>query len=136
MRIFLSVVGSIALLVGAVALVFPLQLLASKGAAATPATVVWVREVGVNILALGLVAVLVRGHPPSPTLRAFLVGNAVVQWGLFPIELGAWTQGVLTELPGIVPNTVLHAVLGTAFAVLAWRMRSAPPAAGVGSPAA
>ncbi len=123
MKTFLTVVGSIALAVGALALSSPLQLLASKGAAPSPATVVWVREVGVNILALGVMSLLMRRHAPSPTLRAFFAGNAVVQLGLLPIELLAWRDGTLTQLAGVMPNSVLHAVLGVTFVVLALRMR-------------
>ena len=83
------------------------------------------REVGVNIFALGVMAALMRAQPPSPALRAFLAGNAVVQLGLLPIELFAWRDGTLTELSGVVPNSVLHAVLGATFVVLALRMRGA-----------
>ncbi len=121
MKIFLSVVGFIALCVGAFALVAPMQLLTSKGAVASAVTVVWVREVGVNILALGVMPLLMRKHAASPTLRAFFIGNAVVQLGLLPIELLAWHDGTLSRLSGVVPNSVLHAVLGTTFAVLALR---------------
>ena len=81
MKVFLSVVGVIALGVGTLAVSAPLSLLESKGAVASPATVVWVREVGVNILALGVMSLLMRSHAASPTLRAFLIGNAVVQLG-------------------------------------------------------
>ena len=129
MKTFLTLVGFIALAVGSLALLLPVHLLASKGAAPAPATVVWVREVGVNIFALGVMSMLMRGHAPSPTLRAFLVGNAVVQLGLLPIELLAWRDGTLTEVSGIIPNSVLHAVLGATFVVLALRMRGVHDAA-------
>ncbi|MBL8952375.1 MAG: hypothetical protein JNK82_16465 [Myxococcaceae bacterium] len=123
MKTFLTVVGLIALTVGSVALLSPLGLLASKGATPSPATVVWVREVGINIIALGVMSLSMRTHAPSPTLRAFFAGNAVVQLGLLPIEILAWRDGTLTQVSGIVPNSVLHAVLGTTFVVLALRMR-------------
>ncbi len=125
MKTLLTVAGFIALAVGTFALLAPVALLRSKGAAVSPAAVVWVREVGVSIFALGVMSLLMRNQPASPTLRAFLVGNAVVQFGLFPIELAAWFDGTITELSGIVPNSVLHLVLGTAFAATSFRTRPA-----------
>ena len=44
------------------------------------------------------------------TLRAILIGNLVVQVGLFPIELIAYANGTITKVSGIVPNTTLHVV--------------------------
>ncbi|MFT3711372.1 MAG: hypothetical protein QM817_27380 [Archangium sp.] len=123
MKPFLTFTAVVALAVGLFAMGAPVALLESKGATVTPATVVWVREVGVNIFALGVMSMLMRRHAASPTLRAFLAGNAVVQLGLLPIELLAWRDGTLRELGGVVPNSVLHVVLGTTFAVLALRMR-------------
>jgi hypothetical protein len=126
MKTFLTVVSVIALAVGVMAMGFPAQLLLSKGATVSDAAIVWVREVGVQIFALSITAWLMRSHPPSPTLRAFFVGNTVVQYGLLPIEISAWMAGTLTNVSGIVPNSILHVVLGTIFLVLARRMRPAP----------
>lgn len=123
MKLFLSLTAFVALAVGLFAMAGPVALLESKGATVSTAAVVWVREVGVNIFALGVMSFLMRTHPASPTLRAFLVGNAVVQLGLLPIELLAWRAGTLTEVSGVIPNSVLHVVLGTTFAVLALRMQ-------------
>lgn len=114
-RSFLSLSSSIALLVGLFALCFPAALLASKGAALSPAAMVWVREVGVLLIPLGLMGLLVRGHPDSPTMRAFLLGNALIQLGLFPVEIAAYHAGVVTSLAGIVPNSVLHVLLAAGF---------------------
>lgn len=130
MKTLLTVAACIALAVGFIAIGFPIALLESKGAAPTPATVVWVREVGVNIFALGVMSLLARGHAPSPTLRAFFVGNAVVQFGLLPIELLAWQDGTLTRLSGVVPNSVVHLALGSAFAFFAARPVGVIPPAG------
>lgn len=109
----------IAVAVGLFALLAPGKLLESKGAAVSPAAMVWVREVGVNIFALGVMAFLMRAESPSPALRAFFLGNAIVQLGLLPIEIIAWRRGTLTRVSGIVPNSVLHVVLGSLFVWLA-----------------
>lgn len=118
--ILFTVSGGIALAVGFFALAFPRALLTSKGVNITPAVVVWVREVGVQILSLGVVALMVRSEPDSPAMRAILVGNALVQLGLFPIEILALREGTITKVGGIVPNSILHLVLGGAFSWFAW----------------
>ncbi len=112
---FLTLAALSAAAVGAAAITIPEQFLAGKGVVDDPGAVVWMREVGVLILASGVVAFLVRCHDDSPTLRAVLVGNALVQLGLFPIEIAAFRAGVITKLGGIVPNSVLHLVLAAAF---------------------
>ncbi len=121
---FLTAAAVIALAVGTFALGFPEGLLASKGVVIGPAAVVWVREVGVALLAIGVMALLVRRAPDSATLRAFLVGNAVLQVGLFPIELLAYRAGTITLASGVVPNSVLHVALASGFAWFAWRTRA------------
>jgi hypothetical protein len=124
-KTFLTASALVALAVGGLALFLPAVLLRSKGVAPEPGTLVWVRELGVALLSIGTMALLLRGHGDSPTLRAFLIGNAVLQLGLFPVELVAYGDGVITELAGVVPNSILHLVLGSAFAVLAARIRTA-----------
>ena len=122
---FLVFASAIALAVGSFALAFPRTLLEGKGVALpNQAAGLWVREVGVAIFALGVILFLVRKHPDSPTLRALLLGNALVQLGLLPIELAAFHYGVITRLSGIVPNTVLHVVLASGFLTFAVRMRT------------
>ncbi len=113
----------IALAIGTWAIVAPASLLASKGVAPIPATLVWVREVGVLLVALGVLAFAVRAQPDSPSLRAIFGANAVVQLGLLPIELVAHAQGTIPALAGIVPNSVLHAVLAATFLWLTVRPR-------------
>jgi hypothetical protein len=121
---FLTLSAPIALAIGSFAIVLPRALLAGKGVALpNEAAVVWVREVGVNVLAVGLVLFLVRRHADSPTLRALLIGNAALQLGLLPIEIAAFYDGVITRASGIVPNSVLHLVLATGFVVLAGGVR-------------
>jgi hypothetical protein len=122
---FLTFAGVIALAVGTMALGFPQVLLASKGVVIGPAVVVWVREVGVALLAIGVMAMLVRRAPDSAAVRAFLVGNAVLQAGLFPIEIAAYQAGTITLLSGVVPNSVLHLLLASGFSWFAWRTRVA-----------
>jgi len=113
---FLTLSSAVALAIGLFALLCPARLLESKGVAVpNDAAAVWVREVGVLIFALGVIMFLVRRHPDSATLRAVLFGNAVVQLGLLPIELEAFHAGVITELSGIVPNSVLHVLLAGGF---------------------
>lgn len=124
---FLTGAATVALLVGSVAVVFPRALLESKGVAITDAVVVWVREVGVMIASQGILTLLVRREPDSRALRAIFVASALVQLGLFPIELVAYQAGIITLARGVVPNTLLHAFLGTAFAVLAARVRVEAP---------
>lgn len=119
---FMSFAGCIALTVGTFATAFPEVLLASKGVEATAAVVVWVREVGVALLAGGGMSLAMRRHADSPTLRVFFLGNAAHQAMLAPIEVLAWRDGTITRLSGIVPNTVVHVVLLGAFVFLGLRV--------------
>lgn len=121
--LFLSIASIIALAVGAFALVAPSALLESKGISSVPASV-WTREVGVLLVAIGVIVFSVRNHKDSPTLRAVLSGNAIVQIGLFPIEIWAYQAGTITQLSGIVPNSVLHLLLAAGFLYYAIAMKS------------
>lgn len=118
---FLTASSFVALAVGTVAIVFPAQLLESKGVLPAPAVICWLRQVGVALLGIGLVALLVRRHAPSPTMRALLFGNAAHQLMLAPIEVLAYRDGTITKLSGIVPNTVLHVLLAIGFIAFASR---------------
>jgi hypothetical protein len=118
---FLTLVAAVGLAVAAFALVFPAALLAGKGVPPNPAAQVWVREVGVLIAASAVLALLVRKHPASPTLRAFLMANALMHAGLLPIEIVAWGAGALTRLGGIVPNSILHVAFAFGFLFYARR---------------
>jgi hypothetical protein len=118
-KTFLTLVAFIALGIGGIALLMPATLLESKGVMANAAANVWMREVGICLISIGIVGFVLRGHPDSPTLRAFLVGNAILQLGLLPIEIFAYAEGVITQVSGIVPNSVLHVLLACGFAYFA-----------------
>jgi hypothetical protein len=122
---FLTIAATIAMAVGATALLAPDTMLASKGVTANAAASVWMREVGAILVAIGAMAWAVRHHPDSPTLRAFLFGNALLQVLLLPIEVIAFVYGPITLVWGIVPNTALHMALATGFFVFAQRMSAA-----------
>jgi len=106
--------------VGTVAVLFPAALLASKGTVPSAAADVWMREVGVLLVCIGVVAGLVRSHADSPTMRVLMMGNLLVQLGLLATEVLAYVQGVITDVSGLVPNAVLHVVLASGFAFY-WR---------------
>lgn len=124
-RTFITIVGTLGLAIGLLALCFPAVLLAGKGVLPEPATAVWVREVGVLILGLSVILLLLRNQPDTPSMRAVLWGNAVVHGGLLPIEIMAWQGGVITRLAGVVPNSALHVVVATGFVFFASRTHRA-----------
>ena len=119
---FLLIASLIALSVGAFALFAPATLLQSKGVFSAAANV-WTQQVGVFLIAVGVIVFLVRNHEDSPTLRAILAGNAVAQIGLLPIEVLAYKAGTITQLSGIVPNSVIHVILAAGFLYYASAMR-------------
>lgn len=116
---FLALASIIAVCVGIFALTMPDVLLESKGVAANAGANVWVREVGLVLISIGVMAFLMKGHANSPSLRVFLMGNAILQLGLLPIEIAALAQGVITKASGIVPNSILHVLLACGFAYYA-----------------
>lgn len=132
-KIFLTLAAVIALGVGSVALLFPADLLASKGTVPSVAANVWMREVGVLLLSLGVIAGLVRGHADSPTLKALMLGNLLVQLGLFLTEVVGYANGVITKLSGVLPNSVLHLLLAAGFAYFWIRMGTSKNSAARGS---
>jgi hypothetical protein len=125
---FLILHSAVALAVAGFALCFPAALLAGKGVTPTPALLVWVREVGVLILAAGVTTTLVRRAPDSVALRSVLIGNACLHLGLLPIELLGFWQSAITRLSGVVPNSLLHAALAVGFITYARQMRAFGPA--------
>ncbi len=122
-KTFLTIASVIAFAVGTIAALFPMAILESKGVTPGAPVIVWIRQVGVAILGIGLVSFLIRGHAPSATIRAFLYGNAAHQLMLAPIEVVAFRAGTITKLSGIVPNTVLHVLLATGFLYFASKER-------------
>lgn len=122
---FLGTVSLVASGVGSVALFAPGLILESKGVLPSAAADVWVRELGVALIAFGVMTFLMKGQKDSPGLRVLLIGNMVLQIGLLPIEIIAYCQGVITRLSGIVPNEALHLVLACAFGTYAFRVKTA-----------
>jgi hypothetical protein len=125
---FLTIAATVALCVGAAAIVFPAQLLASKGTVPSEAANVWMREVGVLLIGIGVVVACVRRQPDSPAMRALMLGNFIVQIGLLATELSAYSAGVITKISGVAPNFALHVLLAFGFAYFWGTNRSAKTA--------
>ena len=122
--VFLTLASFIALAVGAMALVFPDVLLDSKGVIPHDGTVVWVREMGVVLITTGVTAFLLRRCEDGPALRAWMVGQALLQLALFPMEPLAYVHGTVTKLSGIVPNSVAHVMLAFGFFHFAFKIKT------------
>jgi hypothetical protein len=113
----LTITGVAALSVGALALIAPAILIEQVKVAPPSASAnVMARTVGVLLICVGLLDLLVRRHPDSPTLRTILAVNLVQQLALLPIDPLAFAAGTFTTLGSFVPNTVLHVLLAAAFA--------------------
>jgi hypothetical protein len=126
--LFLTLASIIALAVGSFALLQPALLLQSKGIGLNAAANVWMQETGIALVSIGVAALLLRGQPDSPTLRAFLIGNTVLQVGLLTIELMAFAEGVITRLSGVAQNCTLHVVFAMGFAYDVASMKASAPA--------
>jgi hypothetical protein len=115
-KTFLTIVSPIALAIGALAVIAPGTLVEGvKHAAPSEAANVMARTVGVLLVSFGLLNFLVRGHGDSPTMRAILAANLLLQLGLLPIDPLAYAHGVYAGLGSCVPNTVLHVLLASGF---------------------
>lgn len=114
-KTFLTIASIIAVTVGLAAISFPGILLESKGVNYNSATVIWMMEVGLLLMAIGIMAFLVRGQPDSQMLQAFFISNIVIQAGLFLIESIAFANGIVTKLSGVLPNLFIHILLATGF---------------------
>ncbi len=123
---FLTLASLVAFAVATFALGFPALLLAAKGVQPTPSVVVWVREVGALIFAAGATTLMARKSSDSSALRAILMGNAVLHLGLLPIELLAFSNGVITQGMGVAPNSLLHLALLLGFLKFAREVKSGP----------
>jgi hypothetical protein len=77
------------------------------------------------LLFAGSLSLMVRGDPPSPTLRAVLIANAALQLMLLPIDPMAYAQGAFTTLGSFLPNLVLHSTLAIGFLICLLRMNRA-----------
>ncbi len=123
-KLFLTSVSAVGFTVAAVALALPASLLASKGVTPDAPVVLWLRELGVLIFALSVMGMAVRGEPDSRALRMILVANAIVHAGLFPIEIAGYLRGTLTQLSGIVPNSIFHVLAAAGFAYFAIALKA------------
>ncbi|CAN5358078.1 hypothetical protein BH11PSE11_BH11PSE11_20100 [soil metagenome] len=123
-KTFLTIAALIAVAVGFLALIVPEILLDSKGVVPSASVNLWMREVGVLLIASGLTAFLARQESDSGALRALFAGNLVLQLGLLPVEPIAYANGVITKLSGIMPNTILHMVLALGFGFYLVKMRN------------
>ena len=93
------------------AIFFPNIFLESKGIIDNPAACVWMTEVGILLFSTGIVLFLIRAEKSSKLLKNVFIGNIVIQIGLLIIELKAFNNNVITDINGIIPNSILHIVL-------------------------
>ncbi len=115
-KTFLSLTSIIATAIGLFALIAPSVLVESvKMASPSGAANVMARTVGVLILTMGVLDFFVRSHPDSPTMKAVLIANLVLQLGIMPIDPMAYASGTYHTLGSFVPNTILHLVLASGF---------------------
>ncbi len=115
-KTFLTLVASVAILIGLFALILPDILLREvKHSIANPAALVMARTVGVLLFAIGVLLFSVRDHRDSPTLKAVLFANLILQLTLIPIDLSAYLQGTFKTLGSFLPPTLLHFALATGF---------------------
>jgi hypothetical protein len=126
-KLFLTLASFIALAVGSLALLQPALLLQSKGITLNAAANVRMQETGIALISIGVAAFMLRGQRDTPALRAFFIGNTLLQVGLLWIELNAFADGVITKLSGVAPNSALHLALGCGFAYFALAVKPSPP---------
>jgi hypothetical protein len=133
-KTFLTLAACIAALVGGLALLAPEVLLGPemKATVANPAALVMARTSGVLLLAIGLLAFLVRGHGDSPTLEAVFKANLFLQLAILPIDPLAYYYGIFGTLAAFVPNLCVHSLLAIGFAyhLVKMRRRASPPSTG------
>jgi hypothetical protein len=122
-KTFLTIVSFVASAIGALALTAPGTLIEDvKHAPPSDTANVMARTVGVLILTMGVLNFLVRSHEDSPTLRAVLIANLVLQVGIMPVDPLAYFNGVYGTFGSFVPNTILHIVLAGGFSYYLARM--------------
>lgn len=113
--VFLTIVAPIAITVGLVALLFPSLLLESKGVSPDAPVKVWMTEVGILLISVGVIVFFVRKEQSSNSLKAIFIGNIMIQIGLLLIEIFAYANNTITEISGIIPNSLLHIILSFGF---------------------
>jgi hypothetical protein len=120
-NVFLGTASSVALLVGLMATLLPEVFLASKGVAPAAATVLWMRETGLLLLAFAGFAFAARQLPVSPFTFHFLVINVAAQLGLLTFEIVAYSAGILTGWASLAPSGLINVALAVGFAWCAVR---------------
>lgn len=114
LKFFLTFVAAGALAIGSVAAFAPEFLLAEvKQVAPEPVALVMARTVGVLLLTVGALNAMVRTHRWSPTLRAVLVADLLLQVLIVPIDPLAFLSGTFQTLGSFLPNTLLHVVVAS-----------------------
>lgn len=114
-KVFLSIVSPIATFIGLIALFYPSVLLESKGVSVEEPVKVWMSEVGILLISVGVILFLVKNEEVSIALKAIFLGNIITQLGLFIIEILAYRNAVITEVYGVIPNSILHIILSITF---------------------
>ncbi|MDF0717147.1 hypothetical protein PY092_13370 [Muricauda sp. 334s03] len=108
---FLTISAVIAMVIGLIALCFPTILLKSKGIVNNPQANVWMSEVGILLIAIGTMVYFIRNESYSRVIKAVIIGIIMIQLGLLIIEVYAYYMGIITEIMGIIPNSIIHIVL-------------------------
>lgn len=115
-KTLLTLTAVTAIAVGTLALLAPGILIEKIKVAAPSATAdVMARTAGVLLVTIGLLNFLVRGHGDSPTMRAILLVNLILQVPILPIDPLAFLSGTFTTLGSFMPNTILHLLLAVGF---------------------
>lgn len=126
--LFLTLVSTVAISIGSLALFAPLTLLVEvKHAVPNDAAVVMARTVGVLLISVGLLNFSLRTHVDSPTMRVVLKANAALQLLILPIDPMAYANGTYATLGSFVPNTILHLILAAGFVYFASRPTGLTP---------
>ena len=123
-NLFLSITACVAIIVGFVAVINPHLILMSKGVAVNEATIVWVREVGILLIPIGILNWHFRNLQDYQSMKYFLLCNALWQLGLLPIEILAYRNGIITDLSGIIPNTALHLLFSVGYIFYYFKLKS------------
>ena len=112
MKIFVSIAGVLAWLIGAMLLLMPAEFYAPTGIALTPMLETIAQAHGATLFGLGVVNWLARSAE-GKGLLAVLAGNFVVQFLSLLVALRTMMLGAGM---GVAPALVIHIVLGSLFA--------------------
>ncbi|HLX17596.1 MAG TPA: hypothetical protein VKS24_20595 [Bradyrhizobium sp.] len=121
MKIFISIAAVLAVLFGAMMLVFPVEFYAPTGIAMTPMIATVAQAHGATLVGLGVVNWLAR-NADRQGLIAILGGNLVVQVLSLLVVLRTAQLGAGFA---VAPGVVIHVVLGSLFAFFLIRIRKA-----------